>query len=293
MIDLKGVGVALVTPFKQDLSIDFESLERLLKHTAEGGVDYWVVMGTTAEASVLSKEEKRDVLEFVRKHNPNNLPIIYGIGANDPYAVLNEIENTDLSDVSGILSVSPYYNKPGQAGIIKHYELIADKSPLPLVLYNVPSRTGSNMTASTTLALAQHSNIIATKDASGSIDQCIDIARNKPADFQLVSGDDLLASSIISVGGIGVISVIANAFARQFTMLIKAALEDDGQTVRDNTYTLYPFIQLAFREGNPVGVKQILSEMGVSSNEVRLPNVKATSDLIDDIEREFEKMRKK
>ncbi len=209
-----GTGVALVTPFHQDGSIDFASLKKLLVHTS-AGVDYFVVMGTTGESATLTKEEKKEVLQFVLKNNPKKLPLVYGIGGNHTASVLEEIENTNFKGVSALLSVSPYYNKPSQEGIRQHFKKIADTAPLPVILYNVPSRTSSNLTADTTLKLAQHKNIIGIKEASGSLEQCMKIAKNKTKDFLLISGDDLFTLPLYSIGGgVGVISVLANAFSR-------------------------------------------------------------------------------
>ena len=210
MRKLYGTGVALVTPFYSDKTIDFVSLKKLLAHTALG-VDYYVVMGTTGESVTLSKEEKKEVLEFVRKHNPKKLPIVYGIGGNNTQQVVEEIESTNLRGVSALLSVSPYYNKPSQEGICQHFVRVANASPVPIILYNVPGRTASNLTAVTTLRLAKHKNIIGIKEASGNLEQCMNIAKGKPKDFMLISGDDLLTLPLYAVGGVGVISVLANA----------------------------------------------------------------------------------
>jgi 4-hydroxy-tetrahydrodipicolinate synthase len=211
-----GTGVALITPFKENLSIDFEALKSIVKHLAEGGADYLVIQGTTGETTTLSKSEKTEVLTAVLKYNAGKLPTVYGIGGNNTLAVLEEIKNTDFSGIDAILSVSPYYNKPSQAGIIAHYTAIADASPVPVILYNVPGRTMSNLTASTTLTLTNHPNIIGIKEASGNLEQCLNIAANKPNDFLLISGDDMLTGIINSFGGVGVISVLANAYPAIF-----------------------------------------------------------------------------
>src|SRR5688572_25908548 len=206
-----GTGVALVTPFDSTGAIDYKALKKLLAHTAKG-VDYYVVMGTTGESVTVSSEEKKKVLEFVKANNSKGLPIVYGIGGNNTQNVLDTIKATNLKGVDAILSVSPYYNKPSQEGIYQHFAAVADASPLPLILYNVPGRTGSNLTAETTLRLAQHKNIIGVKEASGNLEQCMKISKYMPKDFLLFSGDDLIIIPLYSIGGKGVISVLANAY---------------------------------------------------------------------------------
>ena len=211
MKKLYGIGVALVTPFEANGEIDFPSLKKVLNHTS-GNVDYFVVMGTTGESVTLSKEEKKQVLDFVLKNNPRKLPIVYGIGGNNTAAVLEEIQQTDLSQVDALLSVSPAYNKPSQEGIIRHFYSLADQTPVPIILYNVPGRTASNLTAHTILRLAEHKKIVGVKEASGNLEQCMKIVKEKPSDFMLISGDDLLTLPIYAIGGVGVISVLANAY---------------------------------------------------------------------------------
>jgi 4-hydroxy-tetrahydrodipicolinate synthase len=281
MFTLTGTGVALVTPFDANGTIDFPALERLLvhSHAAGKGVDYWVVMGTTGESATLNKEEKQAVLDFVRSHNPTHKPIVYGIGGNNTQEVLEAIKHTDLEGVSAILSVSPYYNKPSQAGIIQHFTAIADASPLPIVLYNVPARTMSNLKAETTLALATHPNIIATKEASGDLVQCMEIARNLPAHFQLISGDDLLTVPMISIGAKGVISVLANAFPVNFAEMTRQALQGNFAKASELLYQFLNINPLMYEESNPVGVKQVLALQGVCTNCVRLPLLPATENL--------------
>jgi len=211
MKKLYGTGVALVTPFTDQSEVDFKSLKKLLNHTAKG-VDYYVVMGTTGESTTVSAEEKKSILQFTRDNNIKKLPLVYGIGGNHTQQVLDSIRNTDLSGVDALLSVSPYYNKPSQEGIFLHFKAIADTSPVPVILYNVPGRTASNITAETTLKLAAHPKIIGVKEASGNLEQCMRIARDKPKDFLLISGDDLLAVPLYALGAKGVISVLANAY---------------------------------------------------------------------------------
>lgn len=275
---IKGVGVALVTPFDASHQIDFAAYRRLLEHTAQIGVDYWVVQGTTGESPTVSLTEKNSLLRFTKENNPRNLPIVYGIGGNNTQHILEVIEQTDFEGVCAILSASPYYNKPSQAGIIAHYEKIADASPVPLILYNVPGRTASNLTAQTTLYLAQHPNIVAIKEASGNLLQCMEIAHHKPQDFLLISGDDMLTLPMISFGAEGVISVMANAF-EDFNQMSHLALEGKFKEAAQKMFRLLSLNELMYVEGNPVGIKQVLALMGICSEEVRLPLLKASQEL--------------
>lgn len=274
-----GVAPALVTPMLADGSIDFEGLKRLLDHVSEGGVDYLVVQGTTGESATTSKEEKTEVLEFVKKNNPKSLPIVYGIGGNNTPEVVKYIQETDFEGVDAILSVCPYYNKPGARGVIAHYTAIADASPVPVIMYNIPGRTGINMSAETVLTLAKHPNIIGIKEASCVIELCMEIYKGKPEDFLLISGDDVQGVPIIAVGGVGVMSVIANAIPDKFTKMIHAALDGDFATARKNLGTFLAIDPLLYEEGNPVGVKKILELKGITGSDVRLPLVKASDDL--------------
>lgn len=274
----KGTGVALVTPFHKDLSIDWQGMEKLLAYTAKG-VDYYVVLGTTGESATINKEEKAAILSFVKENNPGNLPIVYGIGGNDTRAVLEQLSNTDLTGVDAILSVSPYYNKPTQEGIYRHYMAIADRSPLPIILYNVPGRTSSNIAAETTLRLAKHGNIIGIKEASGNIEQCLLVAKNKPEDFLLISGDDLLTVPMMAIGGVGIISVMANALPEIFRDIVKAAAQSDFDAASKAAFKTLPMNPLMYQESNPVGVKCLLEELGVCESWVRLPLVEASDSL--------------
>jgi len=273
-----GTGVALITPFNAQKEIDFQALKRLLEHTYSNGegVDYWVVMGTTGESVTLRPDEKKQALQFIKENNPSNLPIVYGIGGNDTEALLQQFKSTDLEDVEAILSVSPAYNKPSQAGIYAHYQAIADASPLPVILYNVPGRTASNISAETTLRLAEHPNIIATKEASGNLEQCLKISQYKPDDFLLISGDDMLTLPIMALGGHGVISVMANAFPVIFNRMVQSALQGDFAEARNYLFQLSDINPLMYEESNPVGVKQALAFLEVCLPEVRLPLLKAS-----------------
>ena len=275
MKKLYGTGVALITPFTPSGDIDFPSLKKMLAHTAKG-VDYYVVMGTTGESAVLSKEEKKQVLSFVLKNNKAGLPIVYGIGGNNTAAVIEEINHTDLRSVDAVLSVSPYYNKPSQEGIVRHFTAVADACPVPVILYNVPGRTASNLSADTTLRLANHSNIIGIKEASGNLEQCMKIAQEKPRDFMLISGDDMLTFTLYAIGGVGVISVLANALPLTFKKIKEHFAAGDLAKARKEQFKLLDINGPMYEEGNPVGVKQLLSDMGVCGATVRLPLAEAS-----------------
>ena len=272
---LRGTGVALVTPFDENGNIDYKSLSKLLKHTSKG-VDYFVVLGTTGESATLTKEEKKQVLKFVKENNPSKLPILYGIGGNSTQEVVHQIAETKFEGIDAILSVSPYYNKPTQEGIFRHFTAIADASPVPIILYNVPGRTASNISASTTLRLASHSNIVGIKEASGNFEQCLQIAKDKPKNFLLISGDDMLTVPLASIGGAGVISVLANAYPVIFKKLDQAIREKDFSKASKELFKLVDINPLMYEEANPVGLKYLLSELKICSPFVRLPLVGAS-----------------
>lgn len=278
MKKLHGTGVALVTPFDAAGKIDYPSLKKVLAHTAEG-VDYYVVMGTTGEAATITPEEKKQVLDFVRNNNPRNLPIVFGIGGNNTHEVVEALGRTDLSGVVAILSVSPYYTKPSQEGIYQHFKTVADASPLPVILYNVPGRTSSNLTAETTLRLAEHKNIIGIKEASGSIEQCMRISRSRPKDFMLISGDDLLTVSMYAIGGVGVISVLANAYPVIFKKMKDYAMAGDFEKASAEQFKILDINGPMYEEGSPVGIKEVLAGMGLCSHHVRLPLVTGSAAL--------------
>ncbi len=275
----KGVGVALITPFNDDLSIDFDALKNLLSTITASEVDYLVVNGTTSEASTINNQEKKEILSFVKKHNSKKLPILYGIGANDTQVVIDTIKEVDFDGVSGILTVTPYYNKPSQNGIIAHYEAIANIAPVPVLLYNVPGRTGINMTAKTTLILAEHKNIFGVKEASGDIGQALDIIKDKPEDFMFISGDDLLTIPLISIGAEGVISVLANGYPKEFTSMIHLALDEEFSEATSLLCSFADINDLLYEESNPVGIKEVLKIKGVCKNNVRLPLISASENL--------------
>jgi 4-hydroxy-tetrahydrodipicolinate synthase len=276
----KGTGVALVTPLLENQEIDFESLKHLIDHVIQGGVDYLVALGTTGESATLTKLEKAKVLKACVQYNKGRVPLMVGIGGNATQKLVEEIEETDFEGVSGILSVSPYYNKPTQEGIIAHYRALAEVSPLPLLLYNIPGRTMSNITAETTLTLSQHPTIIGIKEASGNLEQCLQIALAKPKDFLLLSGDDLLTKPIQSLGGTGVISVLANALPATF----KQILEGDTASSLSATHSLVELNSLMYQEGNPVGIKNLLFHLGIlQTDQVRLPLLRASQSLSEKI----------
>jgi 4-hydroxy-tetrahydrodipicolinate synthase len=290
MKKLNGTGVALVTPFLKNGKIDFDSLKRLLYYTARG-VDYYVVMGTTGESATISNEEKAEVLSYIRKNNPGKLPIVFGIGGNNTAEVIKQINQTKWTGVTAMLSVSPYYNKPSQEGIVQHFTALADAAPVPIILYNVPGRTASNLTAETTLRLAEHKNIIGVKEASGSLEQCMRIAQNAPKDFMLISGDDLLTVPIISVGGVGVISVLANAFPTTFAAMTKAAFQKDFKTASKHAFKLLDINGPMYEEGNPTGVKYVLELMKVCKRYTRLPVSTPSEALQQKIKEVYRKIR--
>jgi 4-hydroxy-tetrahydrodipicolinate synthase len=274
---LTGMGVALITPFKTDESIDFEALSRIVEHQIKNGTDYLVVCGTTAETPTLTVAETDKVTRFVVDCVGGRLPIVLGVGGNCTKAVVDKVSTLDLSGIDAILSVTPYYNKPSQEGLYQHYAAIAKASPLPIVLYNVPGRTGINMLPATTIRLAnEFSNICAIKEASGNFSQIDDIIKNKPADFMVISGDDAITFPLITLGAVGVISVIGNAFPREFSRMVRLSLEGDYDSARKIHHRFTELIELLFVEGNPAGVKSMLALMGFIENKLRLPLVPNT-----------------
>ena len=274
-----GVAPALVTPMNADNSVDYVGLKKLLHHVTDGGVDYLVVNGTTGESATTSLSEKKQILAFIKENNYKNLPIVYGLGGNDTAKIVKQLKETDLSGVDGILSVCPYYNKPSSRGVVAHFQAIADASPLPVILYNIPGRTGINMSAATTLKLAEHDNIIGIKEASCIIEQVMEIARDKPEDFLIISGDDVQGIPIILNGGVGVMSVIANALPAKFTTMIHAALDGNFKEANQHLKSFLAIDPLLYEEGNPVGVKTILEILGICGSDVRLPVFKASDEL--------------
>lgn len=280
MQSLIGTGVALVTPFKQDFSIDTEALKRIVNFSIDGGIEYLVVLGTTAENATLSLEEKELVIRTVIEANNGRLPLVLGVGGNDTMEVVEELKTRDLSVFIAILSVSPYYNKPTQEGIYQHFKAIAEASPIPVILYNVPGRTGSNMLPSTVLRLANDfENIVAIKEAAGDIVQAMQLLKNKPKDFLVISGDDMIALPMVLAGGSGVISVIGQGFPREFSEMIRLGLNRKVDEAFKYQYLLADSIDMIFEQGNPAGIKEVFLSLGISENTVRLPLVKVDDSL--------------
>lgn len=276
---LKGVGVALVTPFNEDLSVDFDSLTKLVEYNVENGTNYLVVLGTTAEAATLSAEEKKQVIEHIIKVNNKRLPLVLGIGGNDTLDVKKQIEEADLSAFEAVLSVSPYYNKPNQEGLYQHYKMLASTGK-NIIIYNVPSRTGQNVEADTTLRLAKEfPNLFLIKEASPNILQYFDILRKKPEGFSLVSGDDEYTLPVTLAGGDGVISVIGQAYPKEFSTMVQLAFEGKVKEAYAIHNKLIDITRLIFAEGNPCGIKVILAEKGIIKNFLRLPLVAASEGL--------------
>jgi 4-hydroxy-tetrahydrodipicolinate synthase len=273
-INLKGTGVAIVTPFKKSGAVDLDGLKNLVNHLIDGGVEYLVVLGTTGETATLSKDEKEEVKSCVVKASKKRVPLVIGIGGNDTAEIVNAVKKVNIKDFDAILSVSPYYNKPSQEGIYQHYKAISKASPLPIILYNVPGRTSSNMAWDTTVRLAKDfKNIIAVKEASGSIEQMMKIIKHKPKDFMLISGDDNLTLPVIAVGGVGVISVVANAYPKDFSDMVRAALKHNIEKAKKLHYRLIDITDQLFADGNPGGVKQALTTLKICGPTVRLPLV--------------------
>ncbi len=269
-----GTGVALVTPFTDEGAVDFYSLSKIVNHVVSGNVDYLVVLGTTGESVVLSKDEKDAVIDHILKVNNGNCPVVLGIGGNNTSALVAQIEAQDFFGISGILSVSPYYNKPSERGIYSHYQAIADVCPVPIILYNVPGRTGSMISPETTLSLAEDfKNIVAIKEASGNFDAIMEIIRNKPKDFAVISGDDALALPTMALGAKGLISVIANGFPSKVSSMIRFGLEGDFVAGRQIHYELIELINYIFHDGNPSGIKAVLNHLKLAEKFVRLPLV--------------------
>lgn len=286
MDKIKGTGVALVTPFNNDKSVDYEGLENLLNHVINGGVDFLVLMGTTGESTTLSKTERIEVVDFCKKINNGRLPIVLGIGGNNTMQVVADIQTANLENVAAILSVSPSYNKPSQEGIYQHYKMISESSPLPIIVYNVPGRTSSNISAATTVRLAtDFKNIVGVKEASGDMDQIMKILKNKPADFVVLSGDDGLTLPMIHMGAEGVISVIGQSHPKDFSDMVSFGLSGNKKLANQIHYKLYDFYGPLYAEGNPVGVKACLEMLGICKAVVRLPLVEASNTIKNELKK--------
>ena len=280
MQSLIGTGVALVTPFKKDFSVDIEALQRIVNFSIDGGVEYLVVMGTTAENATLTAEEKELVIKTVIDVNKGRLPLVLGVGGNNTMQIVEELKTRDFSAFEAILSVSPYYNKPTQEGIYQHFKAIAEASPIPVILYNVPGRTASNMLPSTVVRLANDfKNVVAIKEAAGDMTQAMQIIKNAPKDFLVISGDDMLALPIVLAGGAGVISVIGQGFPKEFSEMIRLGLNKKAADAFKIHYFLSDSIDMIFEQGNPAGIKQIFQALGIAENTVRLPLVSVDESL--------------
>ena len=286
MDKIKGTGVALVTPFNNDKSVDYKGLENLLNHVINGGVDFLVLMGTTGESTTLSKTERIEVVDFCKKINNGRLPIVLGIGGNNTMQVVADIKAANLENIAAILSVSPSYNKPSQEGIYQHYKMISESIPLPIIVYNVPGRTSSNISAATTVRLAtDFKNIVGVKEASGDMDQIMKILKNKPADFVVLSGDDGLTLPMIHMGAEGVISVIGQSHPKDFSDMVSFGLSGHKKLANRIHYKLYDFYGPLYAEGNPVGVKACLEMLGICKAVVRLPLVEASNTIKNELKK--------
>ena len=285
---MKGTGLALVTPFKADFSIDFDALSNLIEHVIVGGVEYVVALGTTGESVTLSKDEKKQVYQFIQQQVKGRVQCVAGLGGNDTAELTDYIKSFDFTGYDAVLSVSPYYNKPSQEGIYQHFMKVAEASAKPIILYNVPGRSGSNMTADTTLRLAKASSkFIAVKEASGNAEQFMDLIHQAPAGFSVVSGDDNLTVPFMSMGMTGVISVIGQAYPKKFSDMVRAALNNDIVTARTLHFELYDVMKSIYLDGNPGGIKALLSLMGICQNVVRLPLVPVNNGTFETIKKHF------
>lgn len=284
-VNFQGTGVALVTPFLPTGEVDYPALARLVEHCVDGGIDFLVALGTTGETATLSHDEQQAVLQHIVHANNKRLPIVVGIGGNDTRKICEQIDAQDFRGISGILSVSPYYNKPTQEGIYRHYMAISEVAPLPVILYNVPARTGSNVQAATVLRLARESSkFVAMKEASGDIRQCMEIIRQAPEGFALLSGDDNMTLPLIACGAQGVISVIGQAVPSVFTSMVRAALANDMEQARRDHYALVELTDLIFAQGNPAGIKTALDVLGITGDTLRLPLVQVDAALREKIQ---------
>lgn len=280
MQSLIGTGVALITPFKKDFSVDVDALRNIVNYQIDNGIDYLVVLGTTAESATLTSEEKKLVVNTVIEANKGRLPLVLGVGGNDTAKVVEELKTTDFTDFVAILSVSPYYNKPTQEGIYQHFKAVAEASPIPVILYNVPGRTSSNMLPSTVLRLANDfKNVVAIKEAAGDIVQAMKLIQNKPKDFLVISGDDMVTLPMVLAGGAGVISVIAEGFPKQFSEMVHLGLNKKVDEAYKLHYLLADSIDMIFEQGNPAGIKEVFKAMGLAENTVRLPLVNVDENL--------------
>lgn len=289
----KGTGIALITPFKKDFSVDVEALVNIVNHVIDNGADFLVVLGTTSEAPTLSADEKKLVINTILKTNNGRLPVMLGMGGNNTQGIIEAIKTQDFTGIQGILSVVPYYNKPNQRGMKAHFEAIADASPVPVVVYNVPGRVGVNLQAATCVELAQHPNIIAVKEASGNLQQIMEILRDKPSDFDVLSGDDGITQPLMALGATGVISVAANAYTKPFSRMMHAMKEGRTDEALRLHYAMLHMNQLIFADGNPAGIKCLMSHIGLCQNVLRLPLVPVNEKVESEITEEWKTLKDK
>lgn len=287
-----GTGVALITPFNEDYSVDYKSLENIVEFTLSNGADFLVALGTTSEAPTLTQEEKNEVLKTIIRTANGRCPIMLGMGGNNTMSLVESIKNQDFTGVDGILCVVPYYNKPNQNGMKAHFKAVADNSPVPVVLYNVPGRVGVNLQSATCVELAQHPNIIAVKEASGNLQQIMEILRDKPSDFDVLSGDDGITQPMLALGAKGVISVAANGYPDVFCPMVTSMLNNDAETALSLHYKMLKMNNLIFADGNPAGIKALMASRGLCKNVLRLPLVPANEGVQNAIEEELKVMCK-
>ncbi len=292
MKKFRGTGVAIITPFKNDLSIDFAALGRVLNHVIDGGVNYIVALGTTGESVTLTKDEKKAVISHVIETVNKRVPVVVGIGGNNTQEIITFVRQTGLSGIDAVLSVAPYYNKPGQRGLFQHFKAFANSCPLPVILYNVPGRTGCNISADTCLELAREcENIVGIKEASGDITQIMKIIKGKPESFSVISGDDMMIMPVIAAGGAGVISVLANAYPSQTSEIVNNSLKNNFKSAREMQFRFMEIIELLFADGNPSGVKAMLKEMNICQNTLRLPLVPVSKAIMDRIQKAMKEVK--
>jgi 4-hydroxy-tetrahydrodipicolinate synthase len=292
MKKFRGTGVAIVTPFKNDSSIDFAAFGRVVNHVIKGGVNYIVAMGTTGEAPTLSKDEKKAIICYILEAIDNRVPLVVGIGGNNTQEIINQVRNLDLSGVDAILSVAPYYNKPNQRGLFQHFKAIATWSPIPVIIYNVPGRTGSNISAETCLQLANEcENIVGVKEASGNFEQIMKIIKGKPENFIVISGDDMTTLPVIASGGAGVISVLANAYPAEWSEMVNQCLKSNFKSAREIQFRFLEMIDLLFTDGSPAGVKAMLNVMNLCQNTVRLPLVPVSRTIYTRIQKAIDEIK--
>ena len=287
----RGTGIALITPFEEDFSVDVEALSEIVEHVISGGADFLVALGTTSEAPTLTAEEKQLVVSTILNANAGRLPVLLGMGGNNTQAVIEAIQNQDFTGIDGILSVVPYYNKPNQRGLRAHFEAIADNSPVPVVVYNVPGRVGVNLQASTSVTIGKHPNIVAVKEASGNLQQIMEILRDKPDDFDVLSGDDAITQPLMALGAQGVISVAANAYTLTFSKMMQAQKEGRVNDALRLHYAMLRMNQLIFADGNPAGIKSLMHHIGLCHNVLRLPLVEANESVQEAIREEWKTLK--